>query len=243
MIARVLAALAFLTLASATASSVLADGLLPPHPYNYLHPPPAFASNNNPPLSGIRTLPVDFMQANRWIAFTEDGQAGITGPAAAFTVHAPVTAVLVRVQPVNVPPGLPNGLAADGNAYSITAAVQPRSSPARLARSVTLTLQWPHLPLAIYVYSNGGWSQLCSFNQSTRSPSTISCPTSSLGTFLAVVPAPKTASSGSSGIVSRITSLGLPVLALIALAIVLLVVALILFIAGIRGRAGGQPPA
>lgn len=100
------------------------------------------------------------------------------------------TAVTVTVRAAVPPPGLPPGLAVDGNVYLFGAVQRPGNAPARLDRSATLTLLWPHLPSAIYVYRGSAWRRLCSFDQMTRTPSTVSCPIQSLGLFAAVHAAP-----------------------------------------------------
>ena len=170
--------------ACATPTAVYADGSLPPQPYRYLHPPPAFAQNNQPPLTGTRVLPVGYMRSVQWFAFTDDGQAGISADKGAFQVSPRTTAVVIRMDPVEVPPGLPARVAADGNAYRVVAVEQPGNKPAALVKQVDITLRWPHLAIGMYEYRDGSWRQICNRNQLIISPSTMSCSASTLGIFV-----------------------------------------------------------
>jgi hypothetical protein len=173
-------------IADAGPVAVYADGSLPPQPYRYLHPPPAFAQNNQPPLTGRRVLPVDYMRSVQWFSFTDDGQAGISGDKGAFQVAPKATAVVIRMDPVEVPPGLPARVAPDGNAYRVVAVQQPGNKPAALMKQVDITLRWPHLAIGMYEYRGGSWRQICNRNQLIVSPSTVSCSSTALGIFLGV---------------------------------------------------------
>ena len=163
-----------------------ADGTLPPQPYHYLHPPPAIAGSNTPPDSGDVYIPARAGQSLGGFGFTGDGQAGITTHVGAFRVSPAATVVHIKINPVETPPGLPAQVAADGNSYNITAVGQPGNASARLAKKVDLTFRWPHIPLAMYVYRNGSWRQLCYSDTAVLTPSTIGCSTSTLGTFVVV---------------------------------------------------------
>ena len=182
---RAAAALACCLWLIATAGAALADGLLPPKPYRYLHPPPALARGNQLPQSGERVDRVVRGHSVTGYTFTKDGQAGILYGDRAFAVPPSATGVRITVRPVETAPGLPQPLAADGNAYEVRATVQPGGSPARLARPVVLVVRWPRLPTAIYRYVGGQWRRLCYSDQATITPSTFSCPTRALGTFVA----------------------------------------------------------
>ena len=184
--------------ACATPTAVYADGSLPPQPYRYLHPPPAFAQNNQPPLTGTRVLPVGYMRSVQWFTFTDDGQAGISADKGAFQVSPRTTAVVIRMDPVEIPPGLPARVAADGNAYRVVAVEQPGNKPAALVKHVDITLRWPHLAIGMYEYRDGSWRQICNRNQLIISPSTLSCSSTALGVFLAVTKPSIIAALGSS---------------------------------------------
>lgn len=219
----VLAASVVLAACFLTTGPAQADGGLPPQPYHYLHPPPAFAGSNVTPFSGKRVLPVDYSRSTSWIAFTDDGQAGITADKGVFAVSPSTTAVVIQIKPVETPSGLPSQVAVDGNAYSITAVEQPGNGPARLARRVNVTLRWPHFPIAIYQFTGGSWRQLCYSDKAVFTPSTISCPTATLGTFAAVtspsktgVNTPSTPFAGLNPYIPILTAAALIVIAVIA---------------------------
>lgn len=163
-----------------------ADGSLPAMPYHYLHPPSALAGTNTRPGSGTATDPVVAGRTQAGFVFTTDGQAGITVATGTFAVPPSSQGVVLDVRPVDTPAGLPQEVALDGNAYAISAARQPDGKPAALARPVKVTLRWPHIPIAIYVYSSGSWKRVCFTDQATLTSNTISCPTSVLGIFTAV---------------------------------------------------------
>jgi hypothetical protein len=165
---------------------VLADGTLPPLPYRYLHPPAALAGNNKPPSGGARVLPVDYMRASSFGAFSQDTQVGVTGPRGTFAVKQAATAVELHMTPADTPSGLPAQVAPDSNAYRITATEQPDGSAVRLAKAVNVVLRWPHIPIAMYRYQNGSWHQVCSSDTGVLTSSILSCPTKKLGLFVAV---------------------------------------------------------
>jgi hypothetical protein len=183
---RRLAALMALALAAVVPITAQADGLLPPQPYRYLHPPPALAANNSPPESGNASLKVIQGHAKSGFLFTKDTQAGLIIPAGALVTSSAATSIRIEIQPVETPPNLPQHYAAEGNAYNITATGQPGNAPVRVVHHVNLTMRWPHPPLAIYEFRNGKWSQVCYSDNATFTASTMACPVSSLGIFTAV---------------------------------------------------------
>jgi hypothetical protein len=90
------------------------------------------------------------------------------------------------MQPVDTPAELPAQVVADGNAYRVTASAQPGDLPVKLARKVSLTLKWPHVPIGIDQYHSRRWRQLCDSNHAVITTPTISCPISTLGIFVVV---------------------------------------------------------
>lgn len=160
-----------------------ADGSLPPRPYHYLHPPSALAGSNAPPLSGDGPIAVSGGHSHQGYLFTRDGQAGLIAPAGAFVASSSATSVHLHIAPVETPPGLPPEFTSDGNAYQVTASGQ---EAARLARKMTVVLKYPQPPPALFHYRNGTWRRLCYTDQATFSPTSITCPASSLGIFVAV---------------------------------------------------------
>jgi hypothetical protein len=179
-------ALVALMFAAGVPMTVQADGILPPQPYRYLHPPPSLASENSPPESGNSSLKVVKGRSKAGFLFTTDTQAGLVVPAGALVTTPAATSIRIHISPVETPPNVPQHYAAEGNAYSVTATGEPGNTPVRLARRVNLTLRWPHPPLAIYEYVGGKWSQVCYSDNATFTTSTMACPTSTLGIFTAV---------------------------------------------------------
>jgi hypothetical protein len=176
------------------------DGTLPPFPYRFLHPPPGLTRKNEPPTEAIRALPPDYAQAVNWFTFTPDNQAGIAAPRGAVAPEPGTQEIAVRVTPVDAPPGLPTGLALDGNAYRIYIRDEPSEHMARLRRPVNLTLRFPHEPVGIYVYRAGRWTKLCGEADSALTGATVSCPTRVLGIVAAVtLPANLGPASGRTG--------------------------------------------
>jgi hypothetical protein len=164
-----------------------ADGLLPPYPYRYLHPPSGLAYKNKPPVKQIRVIPADFLRAlTRLSVFTNDRQAGVSGGKGTLALDHSATAAVIRITPVDPPSGLPSNLTLDGNAYQFSITGDPGGHPARLLRPVHITLRWPHEPTGLYVYRSGSWRRLCLASRHQVAPGTTVCPATSLGIFAAV---------------------------------------------------------
>lgn len=208
-----------LTLGFWSAAVVQADGNLPAQPYRYLHPPAALTKDNKKPLSGQYVVPVDYLRSSGFDMFTLDGQAGMSGQAKAFRPPKGATAVTLRVQPVEAPPGLPAQVALDGNAYNFTAAGQPGDASLSPARPVNIILRWPHLPIAVYTYQQGSWRQLCYSNKALLTTTTISCPTTALGIFAAMT---TPSNIGSAGSAPRSSFLSRYILLIAALVVIVL---------------------
>jgi hypothetical protein len=176
-----------------------ADGSIPPQPYHYLHPPAALAGSNSPPTSGHLAITVKSGTGHGGFAVSSDGQVGVVVPEGAFRVAASDRASVAHsidiwMRPVDTPPGLPahtdvvgaRPVVADGNAYQVTALAQPGNLPVKLARKISLTLKWPHVPIGIDQYRNRRWHQLCNSDHAIITTPTISCPTATLGIFVVV---------------------------------------------------------
>jgi hypothetical protein len=215
-------------LAIGVPAAAMADGTRPGQPYRYLHPPKYAQDLNQRPLGAVRTLTVKSVAGGRlWFAFTHDGQAGLSSTGTPFAAPPGTTAFRIALKPVETPAGLPDTLYADGDAYTIAVTAEPEGNPVSIKRHVTLTLRWPRLPHAVYLYSGGNWSQLCSLRQSTYTPVTIACPTTKLGTFVAVVVGPARPHASLWQRVRGDLWLWLLVAALIVVAVVVAMVALV----------------
>jgi hypothetical protein len=185
--AALIAVLVAMTIGSATAR---ADGARPGEPYHYLHPPKYLRDINQLPRPVTRSFSVGSLKSGLWFAFTHDGQAGLSSSTQPFAAPASVTAVQIHIAPVETPGTLPDTLYSDGNAYRITAIGQPGNVQLGLARPLQLTLRFPRLPHGIEIYRDGSWTSLCTLRGSTYTSQTINCPTTELGTVLAVVVGP-----------------------------------------------------
>ncbi len=234
------AALVVLACALAAPLSVQADGLLPPQPYRYLHPPPALAGANSPPESGSASLKALSGRASAGYLFTKDTQAGLIVPAGGLVTAPSATSIRIQIQPVETPPNLPRHYAPEGNAYHITTVGEPGNSAVRVARPVNLTLRWPHPPLAIYEYVGGKWQQVCYSDNATFTTSTMACPTSSLGIFTAVTNPALTGIAPAPAASSRFAWLNrfIPVIIVLVVAILVAVVALITMRPGKKSAKG-----
>ncbi|GAC1626137.1 MAG: hypothetical protein NVS4B2_05210 [Chloroflexota bacterium] len=180
---------AFALAVGVTVPGALADGLLPPQPYHYLHPPASLAGGNNPPTNGETGIPLQRgRQVNPVSFFTRDGQFGIDVDSATFNATPASYTIRLRIDPVETPAGLPSGLSADGNAYRIAATALPQNVPSPPTRTFGVVLRWPRLPRAIYVHDGHSWRLLCTAQQWEVSSSTVLCRTRIVGTYLAVVP-------------------------------------------------------
>jgi len=179
-------------------AAVQADGLLPPKPYNYLRPPSVLRRGNSVPRAGRQAISLNAGRSTAGFVFTRDGQAGVHLPSGAFVAGSPATSVLVQLQPVDPPPGLPASrpaktpIAADGNAYTVSAIGEPGNVAVRLVKPLQIILRWPYAPLAIDLHRAGGWRELCFADSAAYTASTMSCSSSALGVFLAMAP-PSTA--------------------------------------------------
>jgi hypothetical protein len=165
-----------------------ADGLLPPRPYHYLHPPSALARSNRKPVAGDQTVKLNkHHQTPGFVLFTGDGQAGLGTRTGAFSLGAPAKSARVHIAPVQTPPHLPKNLQVDGNAYTVAVTGKPGGHAAKQPLRVNLVLRWPRLPSLLYRYSGKRWSVICTPSQWTLSTGIIICPVSSLGTFVMVI--------------------------------------------------------
>jgi hypothetical protein len=170
------------------ASVAHADGFVPPHPYHYLHPPPALARSNKPPTGVNQLLPAaNGRSVGGFTHFTADGQAGLGGHSGVFSVPAKAKYVDLRIRPVNPPVPLPRQYSLDGNAYETSATASPGGQAARVNQKLGLVLRWAQLPHAILVYTGHHWRVLCD----VTSPDwqidalVVVCHTTTLGTFAA----------------------------------------------------------
>jgi hypothetical protein len=114
--------------ASPLARRPLLDGLAPPTPYRWVHPPAELAAGNKPPAGGRFLLELT-AQGSQLSAFsTSDGQVNLILSQGAVPFRAGQIEVVMTVEPLD-PARLaaPAGMLVVGNAYRIQAAYRPSS--------------------------------------------------------------------------------------------------------------------
>lgn len=140
----------------------LFDGLAPPRPYRWVDPPPEFADENQPPLSGTLELVLGRMGSNADSLITGDGQAQVTFGDRVFRPAGEERAVRAQISPVDPaqfgPP--PAGLPFNGNAYEVEAEYLPSGRPAPVAREISMALRYPSHATVILRWDGGGWDRL-----------------------------------------------------------------------------------
>jgi hypothetical protein len=108
-------------------------------------PPPALASTNQPPSSGVFHVPLDANGSRPEVFVTSDNQITIVVPKGAFHLKAGQIEVTLSADPVDPgtlsPPG--GGLSVFGNAYRLRAAYRPSGDPATLASPLDVILLYP----------------------------------------------------------------------------------------------------
>jgi hypothetical protein len=141
----------------------LFEGIGPPSPYQWVNPPPAFAASNVKPKAGTTDLTLTGPRQPQF-ASSPDGQCLLSVPAAAFSPHDGDTKITVTVTPVDVATlgPLPQGVAADGNAYRIDLAYQPsKTQLPSLAADGNVVLTAPHQANSMLYSADGRtWTNL-----------------------------------------------------------------------------------
>jgi hypothetical protein len=138
--------------ASILARRPLLDGLAPPTPYRWVHPPPDLAAGNKPPASTRFTLELT-ADGSRLGAFsTSDGQVNLVLSQGAIPPRPGQTDVEVAVDPIDPatlgPP--PSGLVVAGNAYRIQASYRPSGHKVEtLGGQSSVGLVYPLLATAV----------------------------------------------------------------------------------------------
>jgi hypothetical protein len=110
----------------------LLDGLAPPSPYRWVHPPAGLAAGNKPPAGGRFPLKLTATGSELSAFSTSDGQVNLVLSQGAVPASSDQFGVLVTVQPLD-PARLaaPSGLLVAGNAYRILAAYRPSGGKVR----------------------------------------------------------------------------------------------------------------
>jgi hypothetical protein len=125
----------------------LLDGTGTPQAYRWVSPPPDQASSNQQPSSVTKTQDLS-KQGGSGYVFTPDGQAAVILGNRTF-LGLPTqgqTGAVIKIQPLDPATlgALPPGKRASGNAYRVTATLQPSgASIAQFGAAVTVTLIYP----------------------------------------------------------------------------------------------------
>ena len=108
----------------------LFDGFAPPTPYRWVKPPPEF-TDNQPPESAERTIPLSDDGSEAANASTTDAQIIVTLPRGAVLAHPPDTALALKITPFDAPAvaPLPPDQRPVSNAYQVSMTYQPSQAP------------------------------------------------------------------------------------------------------------------
>jgi hypothetical protein len=126
----------------------LLDGTGTALPYRYVSPPPNLASSNQQPAGVTKTVKLSQAGGSGYV-FTPDGQAAVIMGNRTFKDIPGAqgqTGVLMKIEPLNPATlgTLPTGKQASGNAYRVTATIQPSGTPiTQFGAAVTITLIYP----------------------------------------------------------------------------------------------------
>ncbi|MGH9149493.1 MAG: hypothetical protein ACRD0F_04050 [Acidimicrobiales bacterium] len=160
---------AYLATALATAALTggpvrpLFDGFAPPAPYRWVNPPPEFASGNRSPGDARAETSLGANGSVATTVQTGDGQALLVLNEGSIAARAGDTSVVVDLRPTD--PGrlapLPDGLAAQSNAYSVTIAYRPsgqRVEGLAVTGTVALTSSGP-ADVLLYSADGQAWER------------------------------------------------------------------------------------
>ena len=157
--------------ASILARRPLLDGLAPPTPYRWVHPPADLAAGNKPPASTRFTVQLTAAGSRLGAFSTSDGQVSLVLSEGAVPARSGQTGVQVTVDPID-PATLgpvPAGLVGAGNAYRVQASYRPSGRRVEtLAGQSSVALVYPLLTTA--VADAGGHQVLSSADGRTWEP-------------------------------------------------------------------------
>ncbi len=133
---------------SPLARGPLLDGIGPPQPYRWVHPPPDLAPGNQPPSSGVFHIPLDTGGSHPVVFVTSDNQVTVVVPKHAFDDRRGQIEVTLEIAPLDPatlgPPG--TDLTVFGNAYRLQATYMPSGDDATLTLPLDVILLYPVTP-------------------------------------------------------------------------------------------------
>jgi len=138
------------------------DGLAPPAPYRWVSPPPELSAGNQRPQGIAQSVTLKPGGTDETSVATPDGQATLILPQGSFAAAPGATGVRVEVTPQNPArygPS-PSGLGFAGNAYNISAHLEPSGASAMLAGNVTVLLTYPITATQIATRNGSMWTSI-----------------------------------------------------------------------------------
>ncbi len=168
---------------------ILYEGSAPPAPYRWAHPPADLASGNQAPQGGTGTISLTADGSASASILTDDAQAGVIFPRGVIVPRPGVSAVRVRITPLDPAPVAPPpaGLRFDGNAYRVEA-TYASGEPVVLRRTVTVVLRYPVHATALLRYTARAWTALDA--KRVEAALQVFAASDALGVFAAAGPAP-----------------------------------------------------
>jgi hypothetical protein len=216
----------------------LFDGFAPPPSYQFVDPPPFFASGNTPPGNVTRSIALDDAGSAAAGVSTPDGQFVIDLARGAIAPRAGASTVSVKVTPL-APKQLaavPDGTRPDGNAYHLDMRYEPSGERVTaFARPGTMLLEAPELPSAVLHSPDGArWTPIAARPVGSNGLS-MSADLAAPGYYLATTTLPELAAvpaSGASHTSSIVLGVGVALVAWVLFAVAVVVV---------RRRASSKP--
>ncbi len=165
----------------------LFEGVGPPTPYRWVHPPPRFAASNVAPVAVSTPIAFNGAESEPVVPQTPDVQFAVTLSQGALLARGDDRSAQIALTPLDPATlgAVPPGLAADGNAYRVTITYEPSGTPVTsLALDGDVFMITPHRA-KVMLYSADGrtWSKL--ITQSLGSPTDIGTVFSRPGWYLA----------------------------------------------------------
>jgi hypothetical protein len=206
---------------------LLYEGIAPPLPYRWVHPPANLPDPNQSPQTGQESITLGAAGSPSTSVVTGDGQAGVILRSGAIAPRPGARSVEVIITPLD--PGMlsppPGRLQFDGNAYRVEA-TDAMGGSVLLRAPITVVLRYPRHATMLLRSTGTGWTPL----EAHVVPGSLQifASTDQLGVFIAAAP------EGATGI-SWIAAVA------VGAAIAGLLAALIAFAAGRRRRQTPRP--
>jgi hypothetical protein len=194
----------------------LYEGIGGPPPYQWVHPPPAFASSNVKPRPIESRISLGPGGSPLTGTGTPDAQLVLSLAQGAIPPHEGDVEATVRISPLDpaILGRLPSGLRADGNAYRVELAYQPSAQAVDAVASpgnILLTMPEPSQGL---LFSSDGrrWQRLTT--QHVTGAAQVGAPFSQAGYYLGAASSPPPSRSGGGTSTGWIIAMGVLIAAL-----------------------------